>query len=218
MNQESRIQDLQSAHIKKIIKSVLILRPLPIDQIVRLVAQKTMPNMLVSKAEKKLVEQYTSELIFDGHLNAVNGKIELNMRYRVSSVEEDYKLEDEDKTPKKPLMIQGDYIFETVGSERYPFIWQKLEEGSTVEVELIAEPTNMRDALAVAVCIDKKPYAYLPRPEAAQYHAIIVEARNKNYAFFTKGKVAISESVLQHKIFILSLEQPESISRKINNI
>lgn len=218
MNNPVRIQDLQSAHVKKIIKSVLILRPLPIDQIIRLVAQKTMPNIPVSKNEKNLIEQYTGELIFDGHLNSLNGKIELNMRYRVSSVEEDYKLDEGDSTPKTPISGSGDYTFETVGSERYPFIWQKLEEGLLVEVELIAEPTNMRDALAVAVCINKKPYAYLPRPEAAKYHPIIVEARQKNHSIFTVGKVTLSESVLQHKIFVLSLEQPESLAERISKI
>lgn len=216
MSEQLQIKDLQPAHVKKIIKSVLILRPLPLEQITRTVALKTMPNIPVSKQEKKLIEQYTSELIFDGQLNAINGKIELNMRYRVSSVEEDYKLDDTDVTPKTPLHVHGDYSFETVGSERYPFIWQKFEEGDTVEVELIAEPTNTRDSLAVAVCIDKKPYAYLPRPEAAQYHPIIVEARNKNYTIVTKGKVAISESILQHKIFVLSLEQPDMLKEYIS--
>lgn len=214
----SRVQDLQSAHIKNMIKTVLVLRPLPVEQIVRLVCQKAMPNIPPSRQEKEIIEKYTGELLFGGHLNAVNGKIELNMRYRVSSVEEDYKLEEEDNIVKTSLNIDGDYEFETVGSERYPFAWKDLSEGDMVEVELIAEPTNTRDALAVAVCINKKPYAYMPRPEAAKYHPIIVEARNKHYNLFTQAKVAISESVLHHKLFVLMLEKPDDLKTEIGEL
>lgn len=214
----SRVQDLQSAHIKNMIKTVLVLRPLPVEQIVRLVCQKTMPNIQPTRQEKELIEKYTGELIFSGHLNAVNGKIELNMRYRVSSVEEDYRLDEADNIPKTALNIDGDYEFETVGSERYPFAWKDLNEGDKVEVELIAEPTNTRDALAVAVCINKKPYAYMPRPEAAQYHPIIVEAHNKHHSFFTQATVKISESVLHHKLFILGLEHPNNLHNEIGEI
>lgn len=209
-----RIQELQNAHVKKMIKEVLIIRPLTIEQIVRLVCQKTMPNITPSRTEKEKIESLTAELIFDGHLNSHNGKIELNIRYRVSSVEEDYKLEDTTE-PQHNIFIDGANAFETVGSERYPFIWQSLEPNARLQVELIAEPTNTRDALAVAVCIKKKPYAYLPRPEAAKYHPIIMDAKNKGYAVFANAEVQISESVLHHKIFILKLDTPENITINI---
>ena len=206
----TRILDLQNAHIKKMIKEVLIIRPLTIEQVVRLVCQKAMPNVTPSKVEKEKIELLTGELIFEGHLNAHNSKIELNIRYRVSSVEEDYIIEDSNNT-SEPLNIDGKYEIETVGSERYPFIWQSLEEGQAVQVELIAEPNNTRDSLAVAVCINKKPYAYLPRPEAARYHSTLLEASNKGIAVYANAKVIISESVLQHKLFVLNLKNPEDI-------
>lgn len=210
-----RINELQSPHIKQLIKTVLVLRPLPIDQIIRLVCLKTMPNIAPSREEKEKIKQLTSELIFEGQVNASYGKIELNERYRVSSVEEDYLIEEPEGKILEPLNVDGSYVFETVGSERYPFIWKELQEGQTVEVELIAEPTNTRDSFAVAICINKKPYAYMPRPEAARYHPVIVKARSQNYTLVTKAKVAISESILNHKIFIMNLETPEKILQTI---
>lgn len=210
-----RINELQKSYVKHIIKAILVLKPLTIDQVVRLTCQKAMPNVTPTREEKELIEQLTGELAFEGELNIANKKIELNLRYRVASVEEDYKLEDEGASTRQPINIDGEYEVETVGSERYPYIWKALDEGLTVEVELIPEPTNTRDHLAVAVCIDSKPYAYFPRPDAAKYHELIEHARDNHLKIVTNAKVFRSEGLLKHKYFILHLQTEEQFKTKL---
>lgn len=214
----TRLNELQTAHIKRTIKSILILRPLPIQQVISLVGKKLMPNIPLSGEDKRLIEKLTAELIFEGQLNAKDKKIELNGRYRVSSVEEDYKLDEQESSNRKSLNMSGGKTIETVGSERYPFIWQKLNVGENVDVELIPEPTNMRDPLAVAVCIDKKPYAYLPREEAARYHPTLTEAKRLGYNVFVTAEVTMVKSLLDFKMFKLNVETPEKFSEMINAI
>lgn len=214
----SRMENMQPAYIRTTIKNVLLNKPAKIDNLMRSVFIKLMPNIVPTKSEKALVLTMIQELAFNGQININNGTISLNLQYRVSSVEEDYRLNSLQNVTRKPMKISGNIYCVSVGSERYPSLWRELELDSHIEVELVPEPTNKKDPLAVALCINDRPYAYMLRSEAALYHPLIVKLRAQGYKASIDAKVAVDEKLSTFKVFTFYLPTLQELSEQIESI
>lgn len=214
----SRMENMQPAYIRTIIKNVLLNKPAKIDNLMRSAFIKLMPNIAPTKSEKDLVLTVIQELAFNGQININNGTISLNLQYRVSSVEEDYRLNNLQNVTRKILKLSGKTTCVSVGSERYPSLWRELELGSHIEVELIPEPTNKKDPLAVALCINDRPYAYMLRSEAALYHPLIVKLRAKGYKACIDADISVDEKLSTFKVFTFNLPDLEELSQQIESL
>lgn len=206
--------EMQKAYINKTIREVAALFPIEFHALQMKVIAKLMPHVEPTDADRKLIREEIISLIIDGKMDINKGKVSVEGRYRVNSVEEDYKLNNIEN-PEGIKNINGTYEILSVGSERYPFYWQPLEINKTIEVELIAEPQNKKDPLAVAICIDKKPYAYLPRPEAFKYHPLIQKANNHGFLIVTQAKVGTYEHNPSVKLFILKVAPSEILENHL---
>lgn len=212
------LENMQAAYVKKAVKEVLLAKPAKIDTLIKTSLLKIMPNIQPSKNDKEIIKGIIQELIFNGQANVNNGLISLNLTYRVSSVEEDYRIQISDLMFNKQVFILGNQEQLSVGSERYPSLWKNFTLGQKVEVELVAEPDNKKDPLAVAVCIERKPYAYMLRSEAAKYHPIIKQANRKKYNIMTVGTVEMDEKLSAFKIFKLHLPNVEEFKEEIESL
>lgn len=205
---------MQNAYISKTVRTILSLRPMDKNELVSNVIKKLSPGQPSTKEAKEKIFNIITELVFDGKLNVKDGKIMLIGRFRTNSVEEDYTLMEQTSMIKEVINIDGPNILETVGSERYPFLWSSMTPGSRFKVELIAEPNNSKDPNAVAVCINKKPYAYLPREEAAKYHRFLKSANANGLGIEATALVDYYENS-EVKLFRLSLTSHEDLLKKI---
>lgn len=208
------ISEMQNAYIGKTIRSVLSLKPMDKNELISNVIKKLNPESPSTKEAKDKIVSVIVELIFNGKLNVKDGKIMLIGRFRTNSVEEDYTLKEHTSLVTQFINIDGGYYIETVGSERYPFLWSTMIPGMQFKVELIAEPSNSKDPNAVAVCIDKKPYAYLPREEAPKYHRILKSANANGVGIETTATVGHYTNS-EVKLFKLYLTGHEELLTKI---
>jgi hypothetical protein len=211
-NSELHIKDLQRAYVGKTIREVLAIHPVTFEQLQAKSLKKLIPHTTPNAEDKALVKEEIFNLLIDGKIDINKGKIRIEGRYRVNSVEEDYKI-DNITTLAGIKNINGNNVILSVGSERYPFFWSNLEISSVIPVELIAEPNNKKDPLAVAICIDKKPYAYLPREEAANYHPSIMLANKQGFSIMTEAIVSFYEENPSVKLFKLEIASPQLLNK-----
>lgn len=212
------LEDLQPAFIRAKVKEVLLAKSSKLDILIKSVLFKLMPNVTPSKHEKDLILSIIHELIFNGQANVNNGVISLNLTYRISSVEEDYRINTSELFFNKPVFVVGAKEAISVGSERYPSLWKTLSLDAKIDIELVAEPDNKKDPLAVALCIERKPYAYMLRSEAAEYHPIIKEANKKKINIMTIATVSLDEKLSTFKVFKLHLPEPSELKEEIDSL
>lgn len=217
IEEEQRLKDMQKAYIDKTIREVLAVHPVSYDQLILKTFKKLIPNLQPTEEDKKIVKQEILEMLVEGKIDMNKGKVSVEGRYRVNSVEEDYKLNNVE-TVEGEKNINGSHQVLTVGSERYPFFWSNLEMGRQIRVELIAEPQNKKDPLAVAVCIDKKPYAYLPREEAAKYHPLVINANKKGFIITAIAKVSVYPENPTVKLFELNVTPNDILEKHLSKI
>jgi hypothetical protein len=208
------IAEMQNAYIGKTIRAVLSLKPMDKNELILNVIKKLTPGSPITKEAKDRVLGIVVDLIFEGKLNVKEGKVMLIGRFRTNSVEEDYNLKEHTALVTQSINIDGTVEMETVGSERYPFIWASMIPGMKFKVELIAEPGNSKDPNAVAVCLDKKPYAYLPREEASKYHRFLKSANANGIGIEATATVGYYENS-EIKLFKLTLTSHEELLAKI---
>lgn len=212
------LEEMQPAFIRKTVKEVLLSKSSKLDVLMKSVLFKLMPNVTPSKHEKDLILSIIQELIFNGQANINNGVISLNLTYRVSSVEEDYRIKTSELYFNKPVFVIGSKESTSVGSERYPSLWKPLNLDSKIDIELVAEPDNKKDPLAVALCIERKPYAYMLRSEAAAYHPIIKEANKKKINIMTVATVSLDEKLSTFKVFKLHIPEAAELQTEIDSL
>jgi hypothetical protein len=210
-----RLNKMQQAYINKTIREVLAVSPVDFDTLMSRVFKKLIPNIEPNSSDKEVLRFRILDLLIQGKIDINKGKISIEGRYRVNSVEEDYKLNNVE-SPAGEKNINGTTIINSVGSERYPFFWSKLELGSLIKTELIAEPQNKKDPLAVAICIDKKPYAYMPREEASKYHPLIIKANKKDFIIVTHAKVITHPDNKDLKLFQLNVADSPILERHLD--
>jgi hypothetical protein len=215
MHDETHIKDLQVAYISKTIREVLAIHPVTYDQLLSKSIKKLIPSTQPNSDDKNRIKEEIFKLLIEGKIDINKGKVSVEGRYRVNSVEEDYKLNNIESLEGEKN-INGSHEFLSVGSERYPFFWSTLELNTIVVVELIAEPQNKKDPLAVAICIDKKPYAYLPREEASNYHSIVMKANSDGFRIVASAIISTYEHNPSVKLFKLSLVPFEVLNRQLN--
>lgn len=215
MDEEKHLKQMQKAYIDKTVREVLAVHPVTYDQLVIKAFKKLIPNSSPNAEDKQILKTEIFEMLVEGKIDINKGKISVEGRYRVNSVEEDYKLNNVDEVEGEKN-INGSYKVLTVGSERYPFFWSSLELGKIITVELIAEPENKKDPHAVAVCINKKPYAYLPREEAPKYHPLVMQANKNGFIVVTSALVSTYPENPSVKLFELNITPSEILKKHLD--
>lgn len=166
------VTSLQKAYLRKTIIDLIIRKPEPLKTLPNAVARKLQPNQPFTLEEKQYVNNVLFMMLTDGEINIVGGIAQVKTRYRSNSVEEDYYLETHQETHKH-VKTRGNHSVYTVGSERKPYLWAKLNPTLPYHVEIIPEPNNSKDSNAIAVCINGQPFSYFPRDEAARYTKLL---------------------------------------------
>jgi hypothetical protein len=178
------LEQFQKSYIRKTIIDLVLRKPEPLKTLPNTVARKLIPNQPFTVEDKQHLSNILYMMITDGEINIISGIAQVKTRYRSNSVEEDYKLHTHVDTHKH-VKTKGDYHIHTVGSERKPFLWAKLNPTLPYLVEIIPEPTNIKDPNAVAVCINGQPFAYFPREEAAAYSKLLNKLFEKHIILTT---------------------------------
>lgn len=213
----SQILSMQKAFLKKTITEIVARQATPLKNLPQQVAKKLTPNVALTAEEKNYINEVIFTMLTEGSINSDAGVIQTKTRYRVNSVEEDYML-NIDETTHHFLKTAGDVDTYTVGSERKPYLWAKLNRGASYTTILIPEPENRKDPNAVAVCINGQPFAYLDRDTAKQYSPIL------NTMFEHKIVLTVDANIVEHpdnvelECFKLSLPDRNQLLTKIQNL
>jgi hypothetical protein len=180
--------DMQKAFIRKTVVELVARQSVSVKNIATVLAKKLQPNSILTVDEKQYINSIVFTMISDGDINVKSGMLETKTRYRLNSVEEDYYLNVNEETHKH-LNVEGDTEVYTVGSERKPYLWARLNNALPYQVTLVPEPQNFKDPNAIAVCINGQPFSYFPRDLAEHYSPVLNQIFKYNIVLTTKATI-----------------------------
>jgi hypothetical protein len=166
------IESFQKSYLRKTVIDIILRKPEALKTLPLTLSRKLQPNTALTVEDKQYINNLLFMMITDGEINIVGGMAQVKTRYRSNSVEEDYFLLTHQETHRH-VATRGQHNVYTVGSERKPFLWAKLNPALPYHVEIIPEPQNAKDPNAIAVCINGQPFSYFPREEAEKYTKIL---------------------------------------------
>lgn len=208
--------DMQRPFIRKSIIEIVARQSVSIKNIATVVSKKLQPNYPLTVEEKQYVNSIIFSMISDGDVNVKSGMLETKTRYRLNSVEEDYYLNVNEDTHKH-VNMEGEVDVFTVGSERKPFLWARLNPALPYHVTLVPEPQNFKDPNAVAVCINGQPFSYFPRDLAEQYSPILNQIFKYNIVLTTQAIVLEHPEHEGLDCFRLRMPKVETIVSKLSS-
>ncbi|NHU44288.1 hypothetical protein [Rhodococcus sp. A14] len=91
--------------------------------------------------------------------------------------------------PSDTLWIDGSVPLESVTGYDNEELLESLPLGEVISLELVPEPGNPADALAVALDVDGLRIGYLRRGMAASMHSVVVDANRQGYQVLAHAKV-----------------------------
>jgi len=207
---------MQKAFIRKTIIELVARQAIDLKTLPNHVAKKLTPNVALTVEDKKYLTNILYAMLSDGDINITDGIVQTKTRYRLNSVEEDYYLNVSEDTHYH-LKTSGNNIVHTVGSERKPYLWARLNPTLTYQVTLIPEPQNHKDPNAIAVCINGQPFAYFPRDKAAEYAPTLNKLFTHDIVITTEATVTEHPDNVNLEAFKINMPETQEIINTLQN-
>ena len=165
----------------------------------------------IHSEQQQQVQQTIDDMLQAGRLNIHDDKYIIG-DLRKNGDEETYHVVQLDSPTENTILINGNNIINTIGSEYYPEAWNAVTDGEII-VELIPEPQNPYDSNAVAVTTKNEILGHLTRTQAEHYSSAITQLNEAGYSLQVTGEVLASPTDPNYRYIQLAMPSTQTLKK-----